>query len=439
MNDKTTALLPGAKERKTRAVSEVYDDGTLLELAYDPIAKRTTFIVWDGKAWKRVESYRHTDGRTLHPYRATNNLIANNVVLLPSEPLEYGGEQSLIAEIRAFIHRYCDVSERFEQIAAYYVLLSWVHDSFNELPYLRLRGDYGSGKTRFLLTAGSLCYKPIFASGASTVSPIFHILDAFGGTLILDEGDFRMSDEKADMVKILNNGNVKGIPVLRTEVSRDGEFNPRAFKVFGPKIVATRGFFHDRALESRFLTEEMGTRRLRDDVPINLDALYRTEALQLRNKLLLFRFHHFGKKHINAGLVDPTIEPRLNQVFVPLMSIVTDEALQRELKVAAREYNRDIIADRSLDVEAQVLEIIRTLSQNPDGKRIAVKDVTVAFIEKHQHDYDRQITAKWIGGVMRRNLQINTLKSNGVFCIPPTETRRLERLYEKYGVDGGNA
>lgn len=76
-----------------------------------------------------------------------------------------------------------DVSPLFESIASYYVLLSWVYDSFNELPYLRLRGDPGSGKRRFLLTAGLLCYKRIFASGASTVSPLFRIIDCQGVAL----------------------------------------------------------------------------------------------------------------------------------------------------------------------------------------------------------------------------------------------------------------
>src|SRR6185369_5606819 len=167
-------------------------------------------------------------------------------------------------------------------------LFSWIYDGFNELPYLRLRGDPGSGKTRFLLTVGSLCYKPMFASGASSVSPLFRIIDAFRGTLIIDEGDFRMSDEKAEIVKILNNGNARGFPVLRTEVTRQREFNPTAYHVFGPKIVATRGYFEDKALESRCLTEEMGLGGLRGDVPISLPEAYKQEALQLRNKLLLF-------------------------------------------------------------------------------------------------------------------------------------------------------
>ena len=83
-------------------------------------------------------------------------------------------------------------------------------------------------------------------------------LDAFRGTLIFDEADFRFSDERAAIVKILNNGNVRGMPVLRTMMNRQREFNPQAFQVFGPKIVATRGSYEDKAHESRFITEEMG-------------------------------------------------------------------------------------------------------------------------------------------------------------------------------------
>jgi hypothetical protein len=117
-----------------------------------------------------------------------------------------------------------------------------------------------------------------------------------GSALIVDEGDFRFSDEKAEVVKILNNGNVKGFPVLRSESNGKREFNPKAYHVFGPKLVATRGFFDDKALESRFLTEEMGQYRLRNDVPINLSDSYKEEALHIRNKLLLFRFRNLSKR-----------------------------------------------------------------------------------------------------------------------------------------------
>ena len=144
--------------------------------------------------------------------------------------------------------------------------------------HLRVRGDYGTGKTRFLLIVGSIAYKPIFGSGASTVSPIFHLLEQFSGTLVIDEADFRFSDEKADLVKILNNGNVRGFPVLRAVAHKNGEFSPYAFHVYGPKIIASRGTYDDKALESRFISEDMGGRSLRKDIPINLPKEFETET-----------------------------------------------------------------------------------------------------------------------------------------------------------------
>ena len=174
-------------EKPLRTSGAVLGDGRIVELVYDRDKGRTGLVVWKDGSWSLEESVTLDNGARLVPYAAGNNLIRNEVILLPSKPEEYGTDAALLAEIQAFIHRYVDISPRFERIASHYALFSWVFDGFNELPYLRLRGDYGSGKTRFLLTVGALCYKPFFASGASTVSPLFHILDAFRGTLIFDE------------------------------------------------------------------------------------------------------------------------------------------------------------------------------------------------------------------------------------------------------------
>lgn len=401
-------------------------------MVYQPTEKRSAFVLWRDGEWSTDTGFNLNPFQRWVPYSPNNNLIKNEVVLLPSEPEEYGSEELLLDEIQSFIHRYVDVSPLFEKIASYYVLFSWVYESFNELPYLRLRGDPGSGKTRFLLTVGSLCYKPIFASGASTVSPLFRILDAFRGTLIIDEGDFRLSDERAEIVKILNNGNAKGFPVLRSEVTSQKEFNPRAYAVFGPKLVATRGFFEDRALESRCLTEEMGQYRLRQDIPINLTAAHKEEALHLRNKLLLFRFRNLQKRQASEELVDRTIEPRLNQIFVPLLSIIEDPQAREDLSELARRYNREMIADRGMDSEAQVLEIIRELIAC--DMRLTVKDITSWFLDRHGMDYERKITTKWIGNIIRKKLGLKTHKSDGVYVIHFSQKAKLDRLYEKYGI-----
>jgi hypothetical protein len=425
------------KEKPTRktipAVSRCLSDGTLVELVYHPERRQTLFALYSAGRWT-LQPHVDLDNVRLIPFSPDNNLIKNDAVLLSSEPQIYGSEGRLLSNIREFIHRYVDLSATFEKVATYYVILSWLYDAFNELPYLRLRGDFGTGKTRTLLVLGSICYKPFFASGASTVSPIFHTLDAFRGTLIFDEADFRFSDERAEIVKILNNGNVRGLPVLRTMMNRQREFNPQAFQVFGPKIVATRGRYEDKGLESRFITEEMGSRPLRSEIPINLPDEFREEARELRNKLLLFRFHRRFEVKIDATLADPRLEPRLNQILLPLLGVISDPALRAELHSAALDAQANLVAERGLLVEAQVLEILAEEMATSDRTVVPVADVTVGLIERYGADYARPITNRWIGGILRKRLNLQTYKSHGVYVVPMTERTKVELLCSRYGV-----
>jgi hypothetical protein len=419
--------------RADRIASEVREDGTLVEMTYDPVRRQTSFVVSRDGQWESAP-FLENGGRRIVPFSPQNNLLRTGALLLPSTPEEFGSGQELVREIQEYIHRYVDLTPAFERLASYYVLMSWVYDAFNEVPYLRVRGDYGTGKTRFLLVVGALCYKSFFASGASTVSPIFHTLEAFRGTLVIDEGDFRFSDEKAEIVKILNNGNIRGFPVLRTMVTDAREYNPKAFHVFGPKLVATRGEYDDRALESRFLTEEMGRNPLRADVPINLPPEYANEAQKLRNKLLLYRLRNFHRVAIDPSVIDPALEPRLNQIFAPLKSIVDDKAFRDELAGVARDLQASLIASRGFELETQLLEIIRDLIDNHTGA-ISIKAITAQFMERHGDQYDHKITNRWIGGVLRRKLHLLPQKGHSTYVIPVSELPHLDVLFTKFGID----
>jgi hypothetical protein len=404
-------------------------------MVFRPEKRKTFLAIYSAGRWTLLDKFDVGPDSRLVPFSPDNNLIKNEAVLFPSEPHIYGSEEGLASEIQQFIHRYVDLDVAFEKVATHYVLLTWLYDAFNELPYLRLRGDYGSGKTRTLLTLGSLCYKGFFASGASTVSPIFHTLDAFRGTLIFDEADFRFSDERAEVVKILNNGNVRGLPVLRTMMNRQREFNPQAFQVFGPKIVATRGSYEDKGLESRFITAEMGSRQLRSDIPINLPESFKDEALHLRNRLLLYRFHRRFEVRLNESLVDPRLEPRLNQILLPLLSVVSDDGLRSELRSMALEAQMNLVADRGLLIEAQVLEILAELMTDSQRPVIPVADIAVGLLERYGEEYDRPITNRWIGSILRKRLNIGTYKSHGVYVVPIRERQKVELMCGRYGVN----
>ena len=122
-----------------------------------------------------------------------------------------------------------------------------------------LFGPRGTGKSTWLEAALpkalriDLLRESTFVELAGHAERMEAMADALDTrTLVIDEGDFRLSDEKAEIIKILNNGNARGFPVLRSEVTPQKEYNPTAYAVFGPKLVATRSMFEDRALESRW-------------------------------------------------------------------------------------------------------------------------------------------------------------------------------------------
>lgn len=420
-----------AENKTSVVISAIENEGRIIETVYRPSSSETALVIAQGHDIQIVAKW--TAGSVTYiPIHPSNNLIKHNALLLPSEPADYGSTEDLLVEIQKYITRYVSLSDHALGISAAYVLLSWVYDAFNELPYLRFRGDYGTGKTRALMVIGSLCYKAFFASGASTVSPIFHTLDTFKGTLVFDEADFRFTDEKAELVKILNNGNAKGFPVLRTHVTAQREFNPQAFIIFGPKIVGMRRSYDDKALESRFLTVEMEPGHSAG-VPINLPDEQKEEALSLRNKLLMYRLRTRLSVAIDPTLADPALEARMNQILLPLLSVIPDEELRAIIRQAAQTVQASIVTERSASAEGHALSIVVRLQAEHPQTIIALSDIATAFIAEYGTEYDRPVTNRWIGSVLRR-LGLLLYKSNGVFVLSPGQEERLKALCTRYGI-----
>jgi hypothetical protein len=76
---------------------------------------------------------------------------------------------------------------------------------------------------------------------------------------------------------------------------------------------------------------------------------------------------------------------------------------------------------------------------SPYESRLAIKDITSVFVDRHGNDYERKITTKWIGNVIRKRLQLHTFKGGaGTYEIhlSDTTTAKLDQLYARYGIDG---
>jgi hypothetical protein len=190
-------------------------EGRVYEQVYDPEKGISEFVYYD-PGFDRAVSTPNVGN--IYPVELVPN--ESSTVGLPENAINFyrqykngnDAEADLLIEVEGFIFKYVDLESSFRTFAACYVLLSWLYDRFYSIPYLRLLGDFGTGKSRALDVIGGICYRPINVSGATSAAGIFRVIDRWKGTLILDESDFRYSDETVDIIRILNQGFEKTEP-----------------------------------------------------------------------------------------------------------------------------------------------------------------------------------------------------------------------------------
>lgn len=276
-------------------------------------------------------------------------------IKLSSGVEEYGTEEQLIEQIEKHVKKYLHVPEDYLHYASLNILKSWVYERYRSLNYLRVQGEPGTGKSRFLDVIGQLHYKPIATSGASTVAPIFRLINKWGCTLIMDEADLKQSDETNDLIKIINQGFEKDRPVIRC--NPDDKSKVEFFKVYCPKVLSTRHVFDDPATESRCMTQIMtGTNRT--DIISSLDDEFYKEQQSLRNKLLLWRFRNYHNIQPNIGetLNWDGIELRLKQTNVGFISLIfNDKPYIEKFMARIRSQQKELRNERSETYEGHII------------------------------------------------------------------------------------
>jgi len=337
-------------------------------------------------------------------YKPANGAeVEKGMVLLPDEV--YPGVlniKKIMGEIREFIHEFADMSEDFERICSYYVLMSWQYDRLGQLNYLSFLGDTGTGKSRCQDTVGSLCLCPIRINGGTTSAALYRITDKWKGTLLIDEADFGHSDETQDVVKLLNCGNEKNKPVAKCDKNDPNKID--FFDAYCPKIVSRRFDYKDKALESRMITEQTKETR-RSEILNVLPNSFWDRARQLRNKLLAFRLRYYWSiDNPNSNLFDDlSIEPRLKQVFTSIGRVLErfPEAFS-DLKAFMLEKSEYLLNERALSREGTLVHAFATLIRNGMNV-ITPTDLSLAMNEiAGSEDHDRwKYTSRGINGLLK--------------------------------------
>lgn len=407
--NKTQATSKKPTKETTRDLSLLIEDRYFYEEIF--VDGELSFLRYDRQTGEITEVWEIPSGDlTILPL--TGEEIELGAIILPSGVSEYGDTLTLLRELEEHVYKYLDISDNFRKFTAYYILLSWVYDRLNTLPYLRTLGDTGCGKSRFLDVVGRLCYKPTIVSGCITPAPIYRMIRRWGGTMILDEADLKNSDEYHEVITILNCGFERGRPVIRA--TKDNPDKLQFLPTFGPKVFATRQRFKDPALEARCLTEIM-QETSRVDIPPLLTARFFKEQGELRNKLLLFRFRNWHRTNpeqaANLDLGD--IEPRLKQIGGAFGAVFANlnEVLE-DFKAFIKEHQRELIEQRAATpvgrvvetlfacIEPDTIDTIDTLD-TADGEKLL--KISSQDIANHLKDVTPQVV-----GQILKNLGLKT-------------------------------
>ena len=436
-------------------VSFYEDSDFFAEEIYNPsLTPQTQFILLD-KARDSInivfDFEANLNGTTQKISPINSSLIDNKIILFPSSIDNTTTGENLDKKILLFIHRWLDIEEFSEQLCLAYIKMTWIYDRLSVVPYLRAIGDYGSGKTRFIQTIGSLCYKPMFLAGATSDAYLFRVIELFKGTMVVNELERVNTDLNSQIVNILNNGYEKGMGIGRIEGDRVK--TPVVYDVFCPKVISAREPFKDLALESRIITNRLYATS-RNDIPFALDDSFWSEAEKIRNALLGYRFKYIESQtrrdadpQINqsnggvAGLAGLSLngskkqvlndlEPRLRQTMFPLLFVIPEDKMQSFINFT-KDYQKEAIEDRGFELEGICVKALFQLLETQE--EVSIKDLRAKINEELDSDKFK-ITPQKLGKILKSlGLKTKPVGHEKISCIIKNETS-LNRLRIRFGI-----
>jgi hypothetical protein len=290
----------------------------------------------------------------------------------PGKPRDYGTVDDLWSDIVAFLKEHLDlIDERYYNVLAAFILASWRSEDFTVAVYIFFLGPPASGKTRGLECLHRLCFRGIMSSNATPAS-IFHIMEDFHPTLILDETELYKTQH--DIKSILNAGYRRGEKAIRTKQGKlvDGQPSVLMYDTFGFKA-----FAGIEELPPTLFSRCIHIPMQKATRPIKL-IIDEEKADELRSKLLAYRFNNLGKPLPEPNLTSFT-DGRVAEIMTPLLQVAPNDDVNKSLHSLAMHIcgSRDV--EEKTSIEARVLlAFLRSKKHMREG-RVSTRSVTGEF------------------------------------------------------------
>jgi len=398
----------------------------VLEQVYDGVATR---FISRGRDGSEVSVDSHLDaraGRLLVPLSPDE--LRWSSVLLPARPEAYGTTAELDAAILAHVRRYVRLPREIEPVVPIFIRATWLYDRNRTVPYLRISGPPGSGKSRASRVIGHLCQKPYVTNASTTVSALFRNMGKLGlHTLVLDEAEHDKDNEMQKAItQILKVGFERGGRVERvaeTAPSGAKQLYVQNFDVFSPKIIAAINHVRDRALQSRCITVHMVKDR---NALVELPDDYEDAVQWFQNRLLRWRLDNYFQERPEP--IRLSIEPRLLQLYWPLARVAGEGAGLKALDALMIELQAEIDEEAENAPEALIAEAMWSLLRRQRTEPISYEDIR-ANIAMDRRDVD----AVTVGTFVKRRLGLKVRKPHRGSRVIEGTSEEIRKALTKAG------
>jgi hypothetical protein len=267
-------------------------------------------------------------------------------------------KEKLLNLIREQFKQYIEFTDkRYYTFFSLWTIGTYCFPLFNTYPYVHLVGLMQSGKSKLLSLCSCLSFNAIH-SADMTSAVIYRIVELNRCSLFIDEAE-ALSKKNIEIGtrKLLLSGYKKGGQALRNERDPNGNFVPRRYEVYGPKMMANiEGL--EEVLASRCITIMM--QRGSNNEIINSEVNVAENVWQeIRDNIYPFIMVNWReiKQHYIDFQNDTKIASRELELWKPILTLAQffGNEVFEEMKAFAIEKsvekNRDSVTDEQVLLE----------------------------------------------------------------------------------------
>ncbi|MGO8988793.1 MAG: hypothetical protein ACLQGU_08250 [bacterium] len=326
---------------------------------------------------------------------------------------------ALVSTLNNLFRKFIDFRDpRLYTLSVIFAILTYLYDIFDQIPYLQVFGQWGSGKTLFGDILHGVCSNSFISSEISDAAlyRVIEIGQKKGGiTMIIDEADeVSGSIRRGILLRVLRSGFRKNGNVIRC-----GPYGTiERFSTYSPKIILTETGIEDSALDSRTVPIYMvkSESPLKEFRSSEVEKDFKTIREEIRSFCGDYR-DLVTDRYLSYERIDG-VSGRDREVWTPIIiiagllaALLDAPFVKKDMVTLARNTIRDrkrkrLIGNRDLQILVSTREFLREEKSVSNG----------LFVAENLRDFIRLswnisgLTTEAVGRTLNRNGVIKELK-----------------------------